>query len=186
MADLIDKLSHVNRFESERLILRWAELDDAGDMLEIFSDDATLRFIHAPKATSLEDVITNSLEGFHFKNPTGKWVLEEKSTGKMVGSIDLRIDEDNHSGEIGYVIHPDYTGKGFATEAAARVMRLGFETIGLNRIYSFHAPENPASGKVMQNIGLKYEGTLRQNELLRGVYLDSMMYGITKDQYEAR
>jgi ribosomal-protein-alanine N-acetyltransferase len=184
MGELLDRLASVNRFESERLILRWAELDDAADMFELFHDDETVRYIHAPKPDTITDVIENSLRAFHFKNPVGKWVLVEKASGKMIGSIDLRVDEANHSGEIGYAINRHFAGKGYATEAASRVLRLGFETIGLNRVYSFHAPQNPASGRVMVKIGLKYEGTLRQNELLRGEYLDSVFYGLTRDQYQ--
>ena len=80
----------------------------------------------------------------------------------MIGTCGFtRFDYSNNSAEIGYVINPEFRGRGIAGEAARRVIRFGFDELGLNRIEAKYMDGNVASRKVMEKIGMKYEGTMR-------------------------
>jgi RimJ/RimL family protein N-acetyltransferase len=115
--------------------------------------------------------------------------LEEKGihhfaldAGELVGAMALLLKRDA-MGEIGYWIGVPFWGRGYATEAAAAVLRYGFETCGLERIYAGHYARNPQSGRVMQKIGMQYEGTLRRHELKWGERMDIAYYGILREEY---
>jgi RimJ/RimL family protein N-acetyltransferase len=102
--------------------------------------------------------------------------------GELVGSIGLMMKGDAIA-EIGYWIGVPYWGRGYATEAAAELVRYGFETCNLHRIYAGYYARNAASGRVMEKLGMKYEGTLRQHVCKWGVYLDVVYYGLLRDEW---
>ncbi len=85
---------------------------------------------------------------------------------------------------IGYCLGDEYWHKGIMTEAFMRVIRFLFEEVDVNRIKSTHDVNNPNSGKVMLKCGLKYEGTLRKDEVNNTGVHDSAVYSILKEEYE--
>jgi RimJ/RimL family protein N-acetyltransferase len=101
-----------------------------------------------------------------------------RETGALCGGIGLRIDADHCRAELGYWIGVPYWGNGYATESAIAVVRYGFETLNLHRIFASHTTNNPASGKVLQKIGMQYEGRMRSHILKWGEFLDLEMYGM--------
>ena len=102
--------------------------------------------------------------------------------GELVGSIGLMMKGDAIA-EIGYWIGKPFWGRGYASEAAAAVVRYGFETCNLHRIYADYFARNPGSGRVMQKLGMKYEGTLRQHIHKWGEYVDVIYYGLLRDEW---
>ncbi|MBR2353528.1 MAG: GNAT family N-acetyltransferase, partial [Clostridia bacterium] len=95
----------------------------------------------------------------------------EKESGRMIGTCGFtRFDFPHNGAEIGYVLHPDFHGKGYATEAAARVVRYGFETLGLHRIEAKFMQGNDASLHVMEKLGMRLEGYRRDGMLVKGTY----------------
>ena len=98
--------------------------------------------------------------------------------GELVGVIGLRVNESDNRAELGYWIGVPYWDRGYATEAAAEVVRYGFEELGLNKIYAGYFSRNPASGAVLRKIGMTYEGTLRQHHRKWGEYVDVEFYAI--------
>jgi ribosomal-protein-alanine N-acetyltransferase len=83
--------------------------------------------------------------------------------GALIGSAGLRdIDPEHLQAELGFWIGHEWWGKGYAREAASAVIRFGFESLGLNRIYAHHMARNPASGRVLLAAGMQREGLLRQ------------------------
>lgn len=103
----------------------------------------------------------------------------------FIGSIGLEISFWSNSAEIGYWLGLPYWNKGYMTEAARAMLTYGFETLGLNRIEARHMTNNPASGRVMQKIGMTYEGTARQATQRFGEYHDLALYSILRSEYEA-
>lgn len=95
---------------------------------------------------------------------------------KLVGMISLQIHPAFPRGEIGYWIAPDFQGRGLASEAAKALVEYGFREQQLHRIQGMHFPENPASGRVLQNAGMRYEGTLKDYVLVDGEWKDCLMY----------
>ena len=76
------------------------------------------------------------------------------------------------SAEVGYVINPEYWGRGIATEALSRVIRFGFEVLGLHRIEARFIEGNDQSRRVMERVGMTYEGMLREGMLVKGSYVN--------------
>jgi len=108
-----------------------------------------------------------------------------RDANDLIGTVGLHIKDKNDSAEIGYWIGIPYWGRGYATEAAAAVMRFGFENFPLNRIYAWHFARNPASGRVLQKIGMRHEGTLRQHLKKWDEYVDLECYGILRSEFMA-
>lgn len=185
MGELKTRLANLTQFESERLVMRHAVETDATDMYELFHDPEVTRWIHVPVPESVAETLEFSIRRYHLADPLGKYVLIEKASGKMIGSIDIRLTEKNASAETGYALNHDYWGSGYMTEALKAVIRVGFEQLGLHRIDSYNAPDNAASGRVMQRAGMTYEGRLRDYEKLpNGTFVDSNVYSILKTDYD--
>jgi RimJ/RimL family protein N-acetyltransferase len=99
--------------------------------------------------------------------------------GAIVGNGGLNVHSMTHRrAEIGYAVHHDWWGRGVATEAARLLIEFGFRTLGMHRIEATTRPDNAASGRVLEKAGLRYEGRIRENVLLRGVWRDSLSYGV--------
>jgi ribosomal-protein-alanine N-acetyltransferase len=104
--------------------------------------------------------------------------------GRVVGTVSLLIESPTHRrGEIGYILRRDHWGKGYATEAAALMIDLAFRDLGLNRVWAVCDPDNPASARVMEKVGMRFEGCLRGDLLVRGAFRDSLLYGIVADDW---
>lgn len=106
------------------------------------------------------------------------------SDGLFIGFIGFEINHWANSAELGYWLGKPYWNRGYATEAARAMVEYGFEELELNRIQARHMEHNPASGRVMEKIGMKYEGTLRQATYRFGEYHDLLMYAILRSEYE--
>jgi RimJ/RimL family protein N-acetyltransferase len=102
--------------------------------------------------------------------------------GELAGAMGLVLKGDGVA-EIGYWIGVPFWGRGYASEAAAEVVRYGFEERGLLRIFAMHYSRNPASGRVLQKVGMRYEGTLRQHRKKWDEYVDLVCYGLLRDEW---
>ena len=87
-------------------------------------------------------------------------------------------------GELGYWIAKDFWGIGYCTEAAKAIVNYGFEQMNLNRIHAHHVARNPASGRVMQKIGMKQEGYFRQATVKWGKFEDEVLYAILREDWK--
>jgi ribosomal-protein-alanine N-acetyltransferase len=105
--------------------------------------------------------------------------------GRAVGSIGLILKGDGIA-EIGYWLGVPYWNRGYVTEAAEALLRYGFEECGLHRIYAAHFTRNAGSGRVLQKIGMTYEGTLRHHIRKWDEYLDVAFYGVLRDEWLGR
>ena len=104
--------------------------------------------------------------------------------GRMIGTCGFAdIDIINGCGEIGYVLNPGVWGHGIAEEAAREVMRFGFEELGLERIEARYMIGNDASRRVMEKLGMTYEGTFRSKIYVKGLYRDVGICSILKSEY---
>ncbi|MCW2947645.1 MAG: GCN5-related N-acetyltransferase, partial [Actinoallomurus sp.] len=92
----------------------------------------------------------------------------------------------HRQGEVGYIFHPDHGGRGYATEAAEVVLRLGFEELGLHRIVGRLDGRNTASARVLERLGLRREAHFVQNELVKGEWTDEVVYAMLADEWRAR
>jgi RimJ/RimL family protein N-acetyltransferase len=122
----------------------------------------------------------------HFaKGDAATWAITLRDTSDLIGSISLVIERRNERAEMGYWLGVPYWNQGYMTEAAAAVLESGFTTLELHRIYASHFTRNPASGRVMQKIGMRYEGC-RRGHVRRGArWEDLAVYGILRDDWQA-
>jgi RimJ/RimL family protein N-acetyltransferase len=105
--------------------------------------------------------------------------IDASDAGGLVGMVRIGIDSERHrSASIGYGINPDFWGRGYATEAARLIVRFGFETLGLHRIWATHHPENGASRRVLDKIGFREEGRRRDDRFVDGAWYDSVVCSI--------
>jgi ribosomal-protein-alanine N-acetyltransferase len=103
---------------------------------------------------------------------------------KMIGTCGFtRFDFANNSAELGYVINPEYHGRGIAPEALKRVIEFGFYELSLNRLEAKYIVGNDASRRVMEKVGMRFEGISRGSLLLRGEYRDVGVCSILASDY---
>jgi len=172
--------------ETDRLILRTLETDDAKELFEYAKEPNVARYLTWVPHNSICDTfeyikrVSDKIKN----DEAGEWGIQLKETGKFIGSIGfVSYDQNSSCGELGYVIAEEYWGRGIMTEAISRLIQFAFENMGLQRVEAVHYPENPASGRAMQKAGMLYEGLLRSKAFAKGKYWDLKMYAITKDDY---
>ncbi|WP_054957494.1 GNAT family N-acetyltransferase [Paenibacillus dakarensis] len=175
--------------ETERLILRKITMDDAEDMFLYASDDEVSRFVPWETHRTIENTLGYiSFVVERYENKTiAPWGIEYKENGRMIGTVDFVFWKPEHQvAELGYVLGKDYWGKGIITEAAAELLRFAFTKMDLVRIQARCIADNTGSSRVMEKIGMTYEGTQRKAEKVKGTHRDFKWYAILKEDYEQR
>ena len=116
---------------------------------------------------------------------TVNFAITLREGGALAGGMGLVVSRQHERGELGYWIAVPYWGLGYATEAARAVLRYGFEEMRVNRIFAEHFSRNAASGRVMQKLGMRHEGSLRQHLVKWGETIDVELYGILREDWDA-
>ena len=172
------------RIETERLVLRRFEPDDAEAMYKNWaSDPEVTKFLTWPPHKSVD--ITRKLIDMwvsEYSQPDSySWVIVLKEINEPIGSIAVvKLDEATSTAQIGYCLGREWWHRGIMTEALGAVIDFAFDEIGANRVEAVHDPNNPNSGKVMLKCGMKYEGTLRQASVNNQGIVDSAYYSILR------
>ncbi len=165
--------------ETERLILRAFKLEDASEFERLIAPkevtDGTLSFPHpVPEGWGLER-INRMFERFESGEHI-EFAICARESGELIGGIGLGITARHKRGGLGYWLGVDFWRQGYATEAASAVLNYGFHTLELHRIEAGHYPRNPASGRVLEKIGMKFEGIMRGDLLKGDQFEDTVMY----------
>ncbi|PMB53256.1 GNAT family N-acetyltransferase [Fischerella thermalis CCMEE 5201] len=173
--------------QTQRLTLRPFCVADAGDVQHLAGAREiaamTLIIPHPYEdGMALEWIKTHPIAFSEGKDVN--FAIALNNTGKLCGAIGLGVNQEHNHAELGYWIGKSFWGKGYCTEAAKAVLRYGFEKLGLHRICASHFSHNPASGRVMQKIGMTYEGCRRQHICKWGQYEDIIDYGILKSEWQ--
>ncbi|WEB41046.1 GNAT family N-acetyltransferase [Streptomyces yunnanensis] len=107
-------------------------------------------------------------------------------TGTLVGDVTFVYASRRHrQGGIGYVFNPEHAGRGYATEAARALLELGFDQLGLHRVQAELDGRNTASAKLLERLGMRREGHLRENEFLDGEWSDEVVYAMLAREWRA-
>jgi len=173
--------------ETERLILRPFQLSDAENVQKLAGDkqvaSTTLNIPHPYPEVGAEEWIATH-ESKYLEGKGVVYAITLKNSGELIGCISLAILVEHNQAELGYWVGVPYWNQGFCTEAGRTVLEYGFKTMGLNRIHASYLSRNPASGRVMEKLGMLHEGTLRQHVLKWGVYEDLGLKGILRRDWE--
>ncbi|MCC6906400.1 MAG: GNAT family N-acetyltransferase [Phycisphaerales bacterium] len=175
--------------QTQRLTLRPFAAEDAPAVYEyarhkqVAATTATI-----PHPYTMQDAVEwiEAVAGNVVGGSTFNFAIVVRDSAALIGAIDLRLEPDNQLADIGYAIHPDCWNRGYVTEAASAIVEYGFETLGLNRIHAHHLASNPASGRVMEKIGMRREGVMRQRICKWGELIDVVHYAILRCDYEQR
>jgi RimJ/RimL family protein N-acetyltransferase len=173
---------------TERLLLRSLTLEDAADVQRLAGDRdialMVLRIPHPYEDGMAEEWIRACADAYK-KDEAINFAITLRTDRNLIGTIGLELEQENERAELGYWIGKPYWNLGYATEAARAVVAYSFEVLKLNRIYAYHFTRNPASGRVLEKIGMHYEGCRRQHTKKWGNFEDSIGYGILKTDYES-
>jgi ribosomal-protein-alanine N-acetyltransferase len=173
--------------ETERLILRLITYEDIPEIQRLTDDrDIASQTSEGeiPQAGMEEQWFKKRQERFE-KGEAVDFAIILRESGGLIGTIGLGTEyKKDESMQLGYWIGKSYWNQGYCSEAAQAVLKYGFEVLGLHRIYSRHFTRNPASGRIMQKIGMKHEGTLRESFKKWGRFEDVECYGILRSEYE--
>ena len=168
---------------TKRLKLRPFALDDAPEVQRLAGDrdiaSTTLNIPHPYEDGVAEQWIGTHRESFE-KGEEVHFAIVHGDRAFLIGAIGLIIQREHENAMLGYWVGKPYWNQGYCTEAARAVLRYGFETLGLNRIYATHFQRNPASGRVMQKIGMSPEGCQKQHVKKWDTFEDLVCYGILK------
>ncbi len=168
---------------TERLILRPFSPQDALDVQNLAGERAiaatTLSIPHPYEDGMAEEWIGHHQVRFD-SGESVVFAITLREGGALIGAIGFELQKEHSRAEMGYWVGVPYWNQGYCTEAAREMLRYGFKELGLNRITATYFQGNPASGRVMQKIGMQHEGTLRQHVRKWGEYKDLEFYAILK------
>jgi RimJ/RimL family protein N-acetyltransferase len=177
--------------ETDRLLLRPYAIEDLDALHDIERRAETARYLYnepldldATRALLARRAAMTAIDD---DNDALALMVVLRSTGVRVGHVMLhRTSREHRQGEIGYVLHPDHQGRGYATEATALLLRLGFEELELHRIVGRLDARNEASARVLERLGMRREALLRENEFVKGEWADELVYAILASEWRER
>jgi [ribosomal protein S5]-alanine N-acetyltransferase len=169
---------------TERLVLRPLSLPDIPAVTRLASARevaaTTLRIPHP----YTEDDARQFISALPAEADAGRaFVFAITAGNEFCGAVGLHVETQHRHAELGYWIGVPFWGRGYATEAARAVVAFGFETLKLERIFAHHFATNPASGRVLQKIGMQREGRLRHHFLKWDQFVDAEMYAILRSDF---
>jgi len=171
---------------TERLELRDFREDDVDAVHEWASDPEVVRFMSwGPNTRELAREFLQRKFAERTGAPRRTWDLAvvRRDTGQVIGSVGLRIDAPRRQAALGYCYEQESWGQGFATEAAMEMLRFAFEALELHRVHASADTRNGGSIRVLDKIGMRQEGCLRQHVQVRGEWRDSYLYAILRDEW---
>lgn len=170
--------------ETPRLKLRPYSNTDVAELLELIGTRevaaTTLRIPHPYTEEDAHEFIAASQN-----ESECRLAISLRSDGQFIGGIGLRIALQHKNAELGYWLGVPYWGNGYATEAAREMLRYGFEDLDLHRIFASHFKNNPASGRILKKLGMRYEGCQREHVRKWDQFIDSELYGMLRRDWDA-
>jgi RimJ/RimL family protein N-acetyltransferase len=167
--------------EGRRVRLRWLAEDDVGALFEIFSDPAVARFWSAPPITrraQARELLRDVRRGFRERD-LFEWGLALRRTDEIVGTVTLwRFDVENRHAEVGFALARRAWGRGLMREGLNLAIGLCFGPLGLRRLEADVDPRNEASLRLLEGLGFRREGLMRERWNTGGELQDGVLLGL--------
>jgi [ribosomal protein S5]-alanine N-acetyltransferase len=171
--------------DTQRLRLRPLRMEDAGDLFEIWSDSEAMRYFSFQPMQSIEQAEERIAGKLQFSTARRDLIcaVELKSTSEVIGDCAL-FNAVAHSqrAEIGFCLKRKHWGKGYMVEAVTALIGHGFEQIGLRRLEADVDPRNQSSISLLERLGFKREGFLRERWMINGQAMDTVLYGLLRGE----
>ena len=167
--------------ETERLLLRRVDANDIKEIFALRSNPETMKYIPRPLVKTDEEALAHiaMIDGKIDSNEGINWAITLKNNPKLIGIIGhYMIKPEHYRAEIGYMLLPEYHGKGIVSEAVKEVVKYGFEVMKLHSIEAVLDHENYGSAKVLEKNGFVKEAHLKENSFFEGRFLDTLIYSI--------
>ncbi|MFK4083434.1 GNAT family N-acetyltransferase [Kribbella sp. NPDC020789] len=170
----------------ERTVLREFRETDLDDYLAICGDDRVTDWMafdsyDRAKATVM---LTGIIErAARTDRPDYLLAVTRRDDDHLIGFARIAPGTPATAAKLGYAVHADHWGHGYATDAAKVMLRFAFGTLGLHRVTAAIGPENAASIAVVKRIGFSYEGHLREHVFTNGAWRDSLLYSILENEF---
>jgi RimJ/RimL family protein N-acetyltransferase len=173
------------RLETERLLLRRLTPADVDTAVAHELDPEIMRFIRdVPTPEAARQKVLAFLEPWRAEE--GRWLIlavVPKGQERMVGIVGCRVTTAAHEAmELGYRLHSDVHGRGYASEASQRLVDFLFDEVGLHKLIALCTAENTGSYRVMEKLGMQREGCMRQYARIGGRWHDELVYGLLADE----
>lgn len=167
-------------------MLRSLEAEDAPIVTQLAGEKeiaaTTLRIPH-PYEPGMAELWIAGLQQLRVEGRAACFGICVHQGRELIGCIGLEILREHGRAELGYWIGKPFWGRGYATEASAAMIEYAFDMLHLHRVYASHFATNAASGRVLEKIGMKHEGVLREHVEKWGCYHDSVQWGLTEADY---
>lgn len=178
--------SKIPTLRTERLILRKMKPSDYIDMYEYASDERVTKYLLWNPHEDIS-VTRDYLKYIQTRYRTGDfydWAVIDNETKRMIGTCGFsKLDFQNNSAEVGYVLNPTFWGKGIAVEAVLAALEFAFETLRVKRVEAKYIVGNEKSRRVMEKCGMTFEGILRKSMLIKGEYRDIGICSVIAEEY---
>ena len=180
--------SHLPELETDRLLLRRMRVSDADDMYAYARRADVTKYLtwsphpnHAYTVDYLQYLASRYRVGDFYD-----WGVTLRESGRMIGTCGFTsFDLPHNAAQVGYVLNPEFWGQGIAPEALRAVLCFGFRELGLNRIEACYIRENARSRRVMEKVGMSFEGVRRGAMYIKGRYCDVGVCSILRDEFRA-
>ncbi len=182
------------QLETDRLVLREFVASDWPAVEAYQRDERYWRFYEVPEGGAVDRrELVERFVADQARSPRRSFqvAVTLKQDGRLIGNagvrlrrlVDFGMPEAAFEADIGYEIDPSHWRQGYATEAAGAMVAFAFETLEVHRIWAYCLAENEGSWRVMERLGFKREGHLRQNEWMRGRWWDTYLYGLLAEEW---
>jgi [ribosomal protein S5]-alanine N-acetyltransferase len=175
---------HINfnpfpELETRRLKLRAVAETDVAEVFSLRSDAEIMKYIPRPLSVTLQDAL-NHIEVINNGLAAGKsinWAITEHGHNRLIGMVCLvNIQPENYRTEIGYILHPEFHGKGIMDEALKAVIDYAFNTLHFHSLEALIDPMNTASEKILLRNNFVKEAHFKEKTFYQGVFLDDVIY----------
>lgn len=173
-----------------RLLLRDFAAEDEAALLALEADPAVYRYRDSgpPTEEEIRNFFRRTQDVLRLEpRPAYILAIALPTDGRLIGVVTLTVtNRELGQAELGYRLSQNCWGQGYATEAAQALVSSGFATMGLHRIYALCHPDNTGSQRVMEKMGMQYEGHLREDWRYRnGAWRDSLLYAVLHQDWQA-
>jgi RimJ/RimL family protein N-acetyltransferase len=177
-------------YRTERLLLRRFAAQDLDPLLAIYSRGDVARYLYqGPRPEpEVRDLLDKKIaaRAIRRRGDVLSLAVVLQATGELAGDCVLQwLDNEHRQGEIGFVVHPDHQGRGYATEAARVLLRIAFEHLELHRVAGRLEARNSASERVLQKLGMRREAHFVENEFLKDEWQSELIYAILRTEWLA-
>ena len=177
--------------QTERLLLRPFAATDFDALLAIQSRADVARYLYwdprnaAEVREALDLKVRSTAIVAEGDNISLAAVLQ--ATGELIGECSLRwVSSEHRQAEIGFILHPDHHGQGYATEAAAALLALAFDELRVHRVIGRLEARNTASARVLERLGMRQEAHLVENEHVKGEWQSEVVYALLDREWATR